>query len=72
MARKELMFCVQLKCQIFTGGSNNELIVSPRSGNTNADCGGNAPRRFGTQKLDECGIPEMQPVCGTNPPQPEG
>lgn len=38
----------------------------------NADCGGNAPRRFGTQKLDECGIPEMQPVCGTNPPQPEG
>lgn len=24
MARKELMFCVQLKCQIFTGGSNNE------------------------------------------------
>ena len=24
MARKELTFCVQLKCQIFTGGSNNE------------------------------------------------
>ena len=33
---------------------------------------GYAPRRLGTQKLDECGIPEMQPVCGTNPPQPEG
>ena len=43
-----------------------------RSVNTDADCGGNAPRRLGTQKLDECGIPEMQPVCGTNPPQPEG
>ena len=24
MARKELTFCVQLKCQIITGGSNNE------------------------------------------------